>query len=120
MVKFWGVLPYWLKYTTDGLKPTEGGHVSGLTIKINPLFKDDTSLFYHELEHIKQTYKTLFLHSILYSISKKYKLRSQCQAFANGQLKYNTMTFDYVVDRLFNDYNLGFSRDYIASTLRRF
>lgn len=117
MIKFWGILPYLVNYTTDGLNANEGGHVKGLTITINPAFKDDAGLFNHELEHIKQVYKTVGLHSWLYHKYKTYKLTSECEAFIAGQLKYKTKTYDEVVNHLYNDYDLGFSKEQIAEKL---
>lgn len=111
------ILPYWLEYTNEGLSVWEGGRTSLLSIKIKPQYKSDFSLLMHEIEHIKQTYKTCFLHGLLYATNKRYKLYAECQAFIAGQLKYKTMTVEQVATALYNSYNLGFTYDYILNYL---
>jgi hypothetical protein len=112
------ILPYWLNYTDDGLADWEAGKVNFLSIKIKPEYKSDFSLLAHELEHVKQTYKTCFLHGLLYACSSKYRLYAECQAFIAGQIKSKTMTLEYVADSLFQYYNLGFTKEYILNYLR--
>lgn len=119
MIKFiYGILPYTLNYTNSGLQGWEAGRVDFLSIKIKPQYKDDQSLLAHELEHVKQVYKTCFMHSILYALSRHYRLRAECAAYIAGQIIHGTKSVDQVVDDLFNNYNLKFSKSYIKSTLR--
>jgi len=109
------ILPYWVTYTDDGLDAWEGGRTIRLTIKIKPQYRDDRSLLLHEVEHIKQTYKTCFLHSFLYGISNKYKLYTECQAYVAAQITLGTMTIEQVVDSLYSNYNLGMTRENISN-----
>lgn len=119
MVKFiCKILPYWLTYTSDGLSDWEGGRTTFLSIRIKPAYKIDVSLLAHELEHIKQQYKTCFLHGLLYSISNRYKLYAESQAFIVGQIKHNTLTVEQVAAALYDNYSLGFSYDYILEYLK--
>jgi hypothetical protein len=111
------ILPYWVTYTEEGLATWMGGRTSFLSIKINPHYRDDTSLLLHEVEHIKQTYRTCFLHDILYGISNKYKLYSECQAYIAAQITLGTMTIEQVVDSLYSNYNLGMTKEYISEYL---
>lgn len=108
------ILPYWVTYTEDGLDAWEGGRTTRLSIKINPRYRGDLSLLLHEVEHIKQTYRTCFLHSVLYGISNKYKLYVECQAYVAAQVALGTMTIEQVVDSLYHNYNLGMTREYLS------
>jgi len=58
-------------------------------IKIRLSEKNNKGLLMHEIEHAKQHLKTLTLHPILYSISKKYKFWAEVQAYKK-QLEYST------------------------------
>lgn len=113
------ILPYWVNYTSKGLADWEGGRVNFLSIHIKPEYKSDISLLMHEVEHVKQTYKTCFLHAALYAISKRYKLHAECEAFVAGQLKYQTMTIEQVASDLHKKYDLGYDYEYILNYLKR-
>lgn len=112
------ILPYWLNYTNDGLNELQAGKTVFLSVTIKPKYQSDFSLLAHELEHVKLTYKTLFLDSILYGISRKYRLWAECKAYIAGQLSHGTMTIEYVADCLFNNYDLNYSKEYILNYLR--
>ena len=60
-------------------------------IFIKPEYKNDFGLLHHEMTHVKQFYKNP-LHSFLYKFSKKYRLKSEVEAYKE-QLNY------YDVDR---------------------
>ena len=58
------------------------GRAIGPFIQIRKIYKNDYGLYQHELEHVKQAFKGLFIfHALLYLFSDKYKLWSEVQAF---------------------------------------
>lgn len=79
-------LGYLLVYT-DWIKTGFAGCSNGPIIRIRPKYKDDLGLEMHERQHIKQWWITLGLHSLLYFLSKKYRLWAEVSAYEE-QLKY--------------------------------
>jgi len=80
-------------------------------IKIRPKYKDDTGLLLHELTHVKQIYRTLGLHCILYPLYWRYRLRAEIEAYSR-QLAYykiyNPEKYqpDFFVQMIQKKYNL--------------
>lgn len=73
--------PHFVIYTTKGMGQASA-KANGPMIRIRPEFEDSWPLFEHEYEHVKQWYKTLGTHSIWYALSKKYRLKTEAQAYA--------------------------------------
>ena len=70
---------YTLTYTTD-LPPNSNGCANGPIIRIRPAYKGDEGLKQHEICHVHQWWRTLGLHSLLYLVSKRYRLRAEVEA----------------------------------------
>ena len=69
-------------YTTIGwLLQGFRGYAYGPIAFIHKDFKDDASLRIHEKVHIKQFWKTLGLHPVLYWLSDSYRLRAEREAY---------------------------------------
>ena len=79
-------LPYFIFYTKN-LPENIGGCTNAFIIRIKPKYKNDLGIHKHEIYHVKQWYRTCGLHSFLYLFSKKYKLKSEIEAYKE-QLKY--------------------------------
>lgn len=48
---------------------------------VRPEFKDDIGLIEHEKTHVNQFWRLPFLHGLLYMLSKRYRLKSELEAF---------------------------------------
>jgi len=68
-------------YTND-LPENYAGTFNCLFVKIRPEYKDDKCLIEHEYTHAVQMLRTLGLHCLLYSLSSRYKLKSELEAYA--------------------------------------
>ena len=79
---FPGILIY-----TERLPDDSRGCANGPIIRIHPHYKDDKGLHEHEAEHVRQWWKTLGLHSLLYLLSKQYRLWAEVAAY-RVQLQY--------------------------------
>jgi len=88
MIKFvYKILPTLVFYTDRIIPERFGGYTTGILVFIRPKYKDDEGLLYHELTHVRQFYRTLGLHAILYLLSKRYRLKAEIEAYRE-QLKH--------------------------------
>ena len=78
---------YLLVYT-DRLPQNSNGCANGPIIRIRPAYEGDEGLLAHEKVHVSQWWRTLGFHSLLYLVSKKYRLQAEVEAYRE-QLKYN-------------------------------
>lgn len=81
---------------------------NGCIVRIKTEYKDDEGILQHELCHCEQWYKTLGLHSLLYPLSKTYRLNSEVAAY-KVQLKYCSDKADGAerfAERICRDYGL--------------
>jgi hypothetical protein len=74
-------VPYPLTFYVKSLPNNSAGISQGPIIRILESHKYDAGLHTHELEHVKQWFKTLSLHSFLYLLSDRYKLWAEVQAY---------------------------------------
>lgn len=118
MLKFvYGILPA-LVIQTDNMPAKFGGCSNAMLVRIRPKYAADTGLLNHELTHVKQFYRTLGLHSILYPLVAKYRLYAEVEAHAVQIGKYAT-EWDIMraVDSLATKYDLPMSKAYIQGYL---
>lgn len=78
--------------------------------------KDDLGLLEHEKVHVKQFWKLLLLHPILYYFSKKYRLKSEVEAFKK-QLEYWPGNKNLYAYFLSTNYGLDITLDKARSLL---
>ena len=83
----------YLRFITNNLPANSNGAANGPVVRIRPGYEDDRGLLEHELTHVKQWWRTLGLHSILYLCSKRYRLKAEVEAYRE-QLKYPPATND--------------------------
>jgi hypothetical protein len=74
-------MTYPLTFYVDSLPDGFAGMANGPVIRILKSHKDDVGLYQHELEHVKQWFRTLGIHPILYFFSDTYKLWSEVRAY---------------------------------------
>jgi len=81
---------YSLKFT-DNIPEGTGAYAKAWFIRIRPAYKDDRGILAHEMEHIKQWWRLLFLHSALYLFCRRYRQWAETQAYKE-QLKWPPAT----------------------------
>ena len=83
-----GALPVPIVYT-DRLPGGVGGLEVGPLVLIRPKYRDrgDEGLHQHELEHVRQWWCSLGLHSLLYLGVRRYRLWAEARAYA-VQMRY--------------------------------
>lgn len=98
-------------FYTDKFVPTNSaGCARGPIIFIKPKYKDDVGLLEHEKVHVRQWLRTCTLHTYLYLLSKKYRLKSEVEAY-KAQLKYAPKSTDLFATYLSRDYNLSITKE---------
>ena len=97
---------YSLKYT-DSMPDNQGGYARAWFIRIRPRYKDDKGLLAHEMEHVKQFWRTCGFHGLFYLLSKKYKLNTEVEAYKE-QLKHEPASLD---PERYRDMYAGFIAD---------
>lgn len=68
-------------FYTDNLPEHSAGCANGPIVRIRPGHKEDKGIEAHELVHVRQWWRTMGLHSILYQCSPKYRLKSEIEAY---------------------------------------
>lgn len=93
-----------MTFYTDNLIPADSaGCTRGPVIFIRPKYRNDIGLLRHEECHVRQWLRTLGLHSILYLLSKKYRLKAEVEAYRE-QLKWTGFRSDRLPDYYINLY----------------
>ena len=76
-------------YTRRFLPAESAGCARGPVIIIDPEYKDDEGIYQHELEHVKQAARLLFIgHALLYLFVRAYRKWAEVKAYA-VQTKYD-------------------------------
>lgn len=68
-------------FFVDSLGEWKAGEVRGPVVRIRKDCAEDAGLLAHELTHVKQWWRTAGLHSVLYLLSKSYRLKSEVEAY---------------------------------------
>ena len=95
----------------------------GLTILnlifIKRKYEGDGGLHAHEVTHVEQAYRLLFLlHSVLYLLSRKYRLWAEVQAYRRQIAFYGQpASIDFAVDALVSKYDLNITVEEARSLL---
>jgi len=69
-----------IRYTND-VWGGFAGATKACFIRIKPEYRDDVGLLMHEKVHVAQFWRTFGFHSLLYLISKKYRLNAEIEAY---------------------------------------
>ena len=110
---------YWLRYT-DNMDENFAGITRAFVISIRPKYKDDKGLLEHEKTHVRQWYKTLGLHGLLYAFWRTYRLNCELEAYKE-QMQYAPdlkVAVDKFADFLANKYGLDITIDRAVYLLR--
>lgn len=74
-------------YSSRFIPDVFAGFTRGPVILIRPEYRADEGLYRHELEHVRQWFATLGVHSVLYLVSRRYRLWAEVAAY-KVQLKF--------------------------------
>ena len=77
---------YSLRYT-DNMPDWKAGYSKAWFIGIRPAYKDDKGLLFHEIEHVRHWWYSLGFSSILYLLSKRFRLWAEVNCY-KVQLEY--------------------------------
>ena len=122
-------LPAIVLYTDKGIPERFAGYTRGIVVRIRPEYRNDKGLLMHELTHVKQNYRSFFLHSFLLLCSKlpregrfiplrrcgeELKLKREIEAYAVQLLYTSGYKYDYLLERfttfIYTRYGLTFFR----------
>lgn len=68
-------------YTSRFVQPGFAATTRGPLIFIRPEYLGDIGLLEHERVHVRQWWRTLGLHSLLYALSKAYRLGAEVESY---------------------------------------
>jgi hypothetical protein len=98
-------------YTDKFVLKGHAGTTRGPFIFIRPEYKDDKGLLEHELVHRKQWLRTLGLHAFFYLLSKKYRFKSEVEAYKEQLKHYKTDKRRLFATLLVEKYDLDITFD---------
>lgn len=105
---------------TDNIKDGFGGVANGFYVRLRPKYKGvDEGLLQHELTHVKQWYRTLGTHGIMYMFSEKYRLKCELEAYKVQASYYDYDAFPWMAKIIFSKYSItNYSEKQILAMLR--
>ena len=96
----YGVLPCVVQYT-DNLPEWCGGRAIYNFIQIRPKYLSDTGLLTHELTHVKQCYRGLFLiYGIRYKFFKDSRFNYELEAYVSQIKTYGSMSKEELMKKI--------------------
>jgi hypothetical protein len=110
-------------YTNFGIQEGLDGCARGPFIFIRPEFRDNYGLIEHEKVHVKQFWRTFGLHGLFLFFSKKYKLKSEIEAYHRQMDVLNDHSdgiYNRITKILHDEYDLGLTFDEIMTELRNY
>ena len=121
-IQFYGIIPVLFFYTDRFVKLGAATYFLGpiCVILVKPKYKNDKGLHNHEMVHVKQYWKSFWMHTFKYNNSEKYRLESEVEAYA---IQYKTYPdekhFNLFVEYMLEKYSLGFDRHTIENAFVR-
>ena len=100
---------YPLTFYTEKIK--HNGEARGPIILIKPQYREDKGLHKHEQVHVKQWFRTLGVHSILYLFSNSYRLKAEVEAYREQLKHYPDNRSLLFAHYLANDYGFEISQE---------
>jgi hypothetical protein len=103
-------------YTNWFVRKWAAGLTIGPIMFIRPRAREDEGLLQHELVHVRQFWRTFGFHLIMYPLSKKYRLKSEVEAYC-ASLKYPRPDYiDYL--QHYPDHFIEYFAEVIATKYR--
>jgi hypothetical protein len=112
-----GFLPAFIFYTESLPAPWCGGTANGPVVRLRPKYQNDTGILAHELVHVRQWYRTLGLHGILYTASRRYRLASEVEAYREQLRHYNDDRSVQFADSISACYQLDITQEQALTAL---
>jgi len=113
--------PFSVVTYSNKVKEGSAGQATAFFVKIRPSHKGDKGLLVHELTHVRQFYRLFVVHSLLYKLSKRYRYKSELEAYVNQIKTYKEegqeVDILYFADRLSKMYDLPYSKEEIYDKL---
>ncbi len=96
-------MKYYTLEITDDMPEGFGGYTENWWIKIRPKYQDDPGILEHEKCHVRQLWRTLFMHNLLLNMNW-YRLRCEVEAYkeqlacppANNQESYRVQYAEFI------------------------
>ncbi len=100
----------YIVFYTDRLIPQQfAGCARGPVIFIRPKYKNDKGLLEHEKVHVRQFWRTLGFHGLIYKFSKSYRLKCELEAYS-VQLRYSPHSADAFAKFIAEKYDLDIAQ----------
>lgn len=113
----YGVLPALVWYGENIADSRFGGFANGPLIRIRSKYIIDHGLLEHELTHVKQWWRTLGTHGVLYAVSSKYRLASEVEAY-RAQLRIcDPSAVEWMIKAIQTKYDLSVSEEKVRKLL---
>jgi hypothetical protein len=105
-------------YTNFGVLDGSAGTTRGPLIFIRPQYKSDVGLLKHEQTHVKQWFRTLGMHSLLYMFSDSYKLAAEVECYREQAKHYADDRTPMFAVFISQDYGLSITAKQALKLLR--
>lgn len=106
-------------YTNRFIPKWAAGCTRGPFVFIRPQYADDAGLLVHEKVHVKQWLRTLGLHGFLYFIYKKYRLKSEVEAYSAQAACYQDDRKPIFAELIASNYDIDITPDSALKLLNR-
>ena len=113
----YGVLPALVWYGENIADQKFGGFANGPLIRIRSKYVIDHGLLEHELTHVKQWWRTLGIHGILYAVSSKYRLASEVEAYRAQLRLCDPSAVEWMIKAIQTKYDLSVPEEKIRKLL---
>lgn len=107
-----------LVFYTDRIPDKFGGYSIGPIILIRPKYRDDKGLLAHELVHRRQWFTSVGMSTLLYAMSRGYRLWAEVEAYREQLKHYPDDRSWKLAEALATKYDLNLTREEAHSILQ--
>ena len=121
-ILFYGIIPVFFIYTDKFIQLGAATYFIGplCIVLVKPKYRNDKGLHNHEMVHVRQYWKSFWLHTFRYNDSEKYRLQCECEAYAVQYKSYpDEKHFNLFVEYMMEKYSLGFDHHTIENMFIR-
>jgi hypothetical protein len=105
-------------YTNFGIPEQFAGCTRGPFVFIRPEYRNDVGLLKHEQTHVKQWFRTLGFHPLMYLLSDSYKLASEVECYKEQAKEYSDDRLPMFAVFIADKYGLNISAEDALELLR--
>lgn len=103
------------KMIFDNINGIPVGVQVGPVVILGDTYGEDDSVLMHELTHIKQGHRTLFVgHAFMYKTSAKYRLLAEYEAYVSEKGRFRD---EIIIEILYENYNLNLTKEQITTII---